>query len=340
MRPLFMNESELQILLNLLDDDLTIEYPPYDFDLFTAKPKGTQYEFDASGKKKEFEKIVYSHPECLDELPDYHDYMDCMLSSGVIGYDNAYDFHKLLTDLRGWPETKQACFCPDTNILYHRFFSNFGKIKTNEVVLIKTTEQEIKAALSHRYDQHTIDVLRKLKMSRKQLFDEIIHGRTKNARRAMYLAQPEYRRMKNNPLHILSGVEESRPDNEYNDAIIVKTACEARQKGFEYLFLLTADAGVSRRCEEVSLRHFLFKVPMESHSSRCSSYEFCEFLYNLARVFGFIKINSVILFGEFRDKDQAKPNQLKVEIANEHLFAEAKRHLTICRGLSALGIKE
>jgi hypothetical protein len=335
-----MNTPELQILFNILGDHLTVEYPLYDFELFIAKPQGAYYEFDTRGKKKEFDLSISSYPDCNDELPGYQDYVDCMLSSGVINYDNQDKFDRLFEQIRNWPKTKRACFCPDTNIFYHRFFSNFRKINANEVVLIETTEQEIKAAHSHKYDQKTINTLRNLNISRKKLFDEIINGRTKKARRAAYLAQEEYRKIKFNPLQILSGVGESKPDNEYNDSIIVKTASQAKQDRYEFLYLLTADAGVAHRCQDSQLSYFLFDVPLDSSSVRCSNHAFCEFVYDLARVFGFIKLNSVVLFGEFCNKHLAEPDQIMVEIPNEKLFTEVEKHQKICRGLSALGIKE
>ena len=340
MQSLLMNEAELQILFNMLGDQLTVEYPLFDFDLFIAKPQGTFYEFDTRGKKKEFDQSLSSYPDYFDELPEYHDYVDCMLSSGVIEYDNLNKFIHLFEQIRKWPETKQACYCPDTNIFYHRFFSNFSKIKANEVVLIKTIEEEIKAALSHKYDQKIKDIFRNLNTTQKKLFDEIIDRRTKKARRAAYLAQREFRKIKHGALEILSGVSESKPDNDYNDAIIVKTACQAKQDRYEFLYLLTADAGVAHRCEDSQLSCFLFNVPLDSYSIRCSNHAFCELMYDLARVFGFIKLNSVVLFGEFRDKYLAKSDQIMIEIPNEKLFTEVEKHLKICRGLSALKIKE
>jgi hypothetical protein len=340
MQRLLMNESELQILFNLLGDQLTVEYPLFDFDLLIAKPQGICYEFDTRGRKKEFDQSLSSYPEYVDELPEYHDYVDCMLSSGVVRYDNLNKFNHVFGQIQKWPDTKHACFCPDTNIFYHRFFSNFNKIKANEVVLIETIEEEIKAALSHKYDPQITDIFKALNATQKRYFDEIINRRTKNARRAAYLAQREFRKIKHGALEFLSGVDESKPDNDYNDAIIVKTACQAKQDRYEFLYLLTADAGVAHRCQDSQLSCFLFDVPLDSSLVQCSNHAFCELVYDLARVFGFIKLNSVVLFGEFRDKYLAKSDQIMVEIPNEKLFTEVEKHLKICRGLSALGIKE
>ena len=312
----------------------------FDFDLLISKSKGSFYEFDSQGKKKLFDQSLSLYPDSFEELPGYHDFVDCMLSSGVIAYENVNKFNHLFDQIRKWPETKQACFCPDTNIFYHRFFSNYSKIKSNEVVLIKTIEDEIKAALSHKYDQQILDVVKTLNTTQKKLFDEIIKRRTKNARRAAYLAQRELRKIKYGALEVLSGVRESKPDNDYNDEIIVKTACKAKQDRYDFLYLLTADAGVAHRCDNSQLSCFLFTVPLDSSSVRCSNHAFCELVYDLARVFGFIKLNSVVLFGEFRDRYLAKPDQIMVEIPNEKLFSEVEKHLKICRGLSSLGIKE
>ncbi len=259
----------------------------------------------------------------------------------MIEYKNQHKFNQLFGQIQHWPETKEACFCPDTNIFYHRFFSNFQKIKTNDVVLIKTIEEEIKAALSHRYQNHyTTDIFRNIPLPQKKFCAELINRRTKKARRAAYLAYRELRKIRYGALDVIPGVEASKPDNTYNDTIIVKTACKAQKNRFEYLYLLTADAGVAHQCKESSLSHFLFDVPVDSFSVRCSSHEFCELMFDLARVFGFVKVNSVVLYGEFQDKHLAKLDQIMVEIPSENLFTEVEKHLKICRELSVLEIRE
>ncbi len=60
-------------------------------------------------------------------------------------------------------------------------------------------------------------------------------------------------------------------------------------------------------------------------------------LKSLAVVFGFIKLNSIIIFGEFKGKTQL--DTLKIRFLDEKIFKECQRDLRICRKLLALNIE-
>jgi len=60
-------------------------------------------------------------------------------------------------------------------------------------------------------------------------------------------------------------------------------------------------------------------------------------IYNLAMVFGVIRLNSVVVFGEFRGKSRI--DELKLRFLDEELHRNFERHLRICRRLIGLGIE-
>lgn len=61
-------------------------------------------------------------------------------------------------------------------------------------------------------------------------------------------------------------------------------------------------------------------------------------IYNLAMVFGVVRLNSVVVFGEFRGKKSI--DELKLRFLDEKLFERFEKHLRICRRLMKLGIKQ
>ncbi len=57
-------------------------------------------------------------------MPSYSDFLECLLAAGVVGYDNLEQFIEILKSYESLKKT--MFFCPDTNILYHRFMTNLG----------------------------------------------------------------------------------------------------------------------------------------------------------------------------------------------------------------------
>jgi len=54
-------------------------------------------------------------------------------------------------------------------------------------------------------------------------------------------------------------------------------------------------------------------------------------------VFGVVRLNSVVVFGEFKGKKGF--DELKLRFLDESLYDEFSRHLRICRRLMRLGIE-
>jgi len=65
--------------------------------------------------------------------------------------------------------------------------------------------------------------------------------------------------------------------------------------------------------------------------------QFRNLLFRLAGVFSFIKLNSVVLSGEFKGK--AKPGELKALFLDEKVSVEFKREVKVCRWLMGVGIE-
>ena len=63
-----------------------------------------------------------------------------------------------------------------------------------------------------------------------------------------------------------------------------------------------------------------------------------ELVYSLAVVFGVIRLNSTVIFGEFKGK--SRHEELKLRFLDEKMLEEFERDLRVCRRLMALGIEK
>jgi len=143
-----IREDELQILFNTLGDNLEFSYPPNNIKILSARVTGEGYSLNFLCTDRDFEK--HSSMDWIDaENPSYNDLTECLLNAGVIRYGNLEDFKKRVNIYRTLH--RSIVFSPDTNLLYHGFFSNDDSIKPKDILLVDTVRDEIEAQLNHKY---------------------------------------------------------------------------------------------------------------------------------------------------------------------------------------------
>jgi len=334
-------KDEIQLLLNTANK-VSISYPLYPhFEILTAKAENEVIEFEGGYKfrllvdKNDFEKESSKFNQFFNEMPTYNDILECMLSSNIIKYKNEAKFTEKMKHFRSMK--KKTYFCPDTNIIYHRFISNYSNFKQNEIVLIDTVKEEIEACLNFKYNSYQISGLKTLIKYQNDLLDELINKRMKRSRLAAYIALQEYKKVKELAFKI-EGIEKPTKDKEENDKIIVKSIKRFEKEKDALPILLTADIAMTDVCEIEDLEYFLFEIPIEANAEFCTSEQFLQLVYNLATVFGVIKLNSTLIFGEFKGK--TKYETLKLKFLDEKVLKEIEKDLRICRKLMKLGIEK
>ncbi|WP_456467964.1 hypothetical protein [Archaeoglobus sp.] len=90
-------------------------------------------------------------------------------------------------------------------------------------------------------------------------------------------------------------------------------------------------------CEAEGIEHIHFSLPHAVEADFCSHSSMLRLICNLAMVFGVIRLNSVVVFGEFRGKKRIE--ELKLRFLDDSLWEEFEKHLRICRRLMKLGIQ-
>ncbi|RLI82538.1 hypothetical protein DRP07_05015 [Archaeoglobales archaeon] len=319
-----ITKDELQILLNLIDE-LSMMYPLYShFQLLSAKPEEDSYKLKILQGEMDF-------PEA-NEFPSYSDFASCLLSAGVIDYSNLRKFEELVKSYSNMK--KRVYFCPDTNVVYHRFLTNYLDPSKN-ILLVDTVKEEIEASLNHKYSPQQIAELKKEARYQHFLLDEFVNRRMKKSRLAC-IAMKEYRELRKYAIEI-EGVERSTSDKEANDRIIVKTLRRFERDRAALPVLLTADRQMADLCKMEEIEYFFFEVPHAVDAKKCSSKAMLNLIYNLAMVFGVIRLNSVVIFGEFKGKNSI--DNLKLRFLDDNLYQSFDRHLKICRRLMKLGVE-
>ncbi len=326
--------EELQLLLNLAGPEIEITYPIYHLPLLHAEVSGTHYNFATCATREDFERARASLGEfALAELPDYGDLLLCMLNSGIAKYTNL----ERLREIRKAFESlnKRVLYAPDTNLFYHGFPAWSGISATN-FLLVDVIRYEIESYLNKKYLAPQIQELKREAQYERQLLDELVNQKPKRTRIAAYLALREYRAVRD-LARILPGIEPVGGDKERNDLIIVRTIKHFETEANAIPVLLTADANMGNLCIAENLEHVVFQVPQAGEKGICSPGELTTCLFDLACVFGFIRCNDTLLFGEFRGKG---PNHedLKLVFHKKLMEGEFRRHLEVCRKLMALGI--
>jgi len=317
-----VSADELQILLNLCEE-INIMYPLYKhFQLLKANPKEDGYKLKVLQGEMDF-------PD-FEEFPNYSDFMECLLSAGVIDYENREEFEDKLRVYQNLK--KRVYFCPDTNIVYHCFLTNSG---VKDILLVDTVREEIEASLNFKYSPQQVVELKKNAKYQQFLLDEFVNRRMKRSRLAC-IAMAEYRELRRYAIEI-EGVEKSTSDKEANDLIIIKTLRRFEKERSVLPVLLTADRQMADLCELEGIEYFLFSLPHAVDARECSFDSMLKLIYNLAMVFGVIRLNSVVIFGEFKGKKSI--DELKLRFLDDKLFEGFDRHLRICRRLMKLGIK-
>ena len=296
--------GELQILVNNIDPPYTASYPLDGTRLFEGKPVARGYRVEPLA---DVEGYLEVDPGVLEkEKPDYGDLLGCFLGAGVMGYLNRREFEKkrrMLENLKAG-----VVYIPDTNVLYHRFLSNHGRIPMDEIALVETVYNEIDASLKSVYTPREVRLMKGEAKFHGYLVDGLLERRMKNSRKAAYLALQEYRGLSDEVIKV-PAVGETGPDKEENALVFLKSIVEYGRDWGSYPVVLTTDHIMAEACEEADLDHFLFRVPRRLSGRDVTAGRFLGLIRLVSCVYGFMRLNGALIIGEYggkRERDELK----------------------------------
>ncbi|NJE12281.1 PIN domain-containing protein [Thermococcus sp. LS2] len=330
---LLIDKAELQILLNLLPDDTIVSYPLYgNFPLLKFRRKVYGYEIEALAKPEDFSRVLSEKKDPLHDLPNYKDFHECVLASGIIKYANLNEFKKHLESYEIL--SKRVIFAPDTNIFYHRFISTYPPLRRYELAVVDVVIWEIEQSMNYKYHRGHIHALKRI-LYNSHLLDEFYNRRMKKSRKAAYIALKEFKALKDRIIEVRRVHENTGT----NDELIVRSLKRFDKETPSLVILLTADVAMTDIAELEGLEYFLFEYPYEDISLHYATpYHMRTLLFNLAAVFGVIQIGDVLVFGEFGGK--VKLNELKLKFLHNSIYKEFTFHLELSRKLRELKIEK
>ncbi|MDI9644265.1 MAG: hypothetical protein QFX35_03475 [Candidatus Verstraetearchaeota archaeon] len=328
-RPSFIiKEPELQILVNLFEE-VEIRYPVTHLPLFDCRWGGKDYRIKSRFDRGSF---TIADEDAYLEGPSYSDVIECLMSSGVLGFTNVEEFRKRLEAYRNH---RKVFFALDTNMIYRRFVSNTGLIDPNECLIVSTVRDEVTSVHNFKYSQDWVQQMKRAAPFERGLLEELVNRRMKKSRKASRFANRE--------LLALAGATNVDADERFTgeegqgDRIIARTVSRfVRERGVQTV-MLTADCSMVDICEAEGVEYFLFEMPKEVPPELgCNDSRLIRLVSDLASVLALVKLNSVILYGEFRAKRDK--DDLKAVFLDRLLGDEFKVDLETCRRLLSLGM--
>lgn len=328
-RPSFtVNEEEAQILVNLFLGDIELTYPVTRIPLFKCTSSNGKYRLSTLLTPESFKD-----EDPYLEGPSYADILECMMSSGILGFANMDEFK---AKLKAYRAHKNTLFALDTNMVYRRFVSNTGLLDPKECIIVSTVRDEITSVHNYKYSQEQIIQMKSAAPFERMLLDELVNRRMKKSRKAFRFANKELKAL-SAALSVEAAERFSGQEGE-GDRIIARAVSKCARERNAQVVLLTADSSMTDICDAEGVEHFLFEMPKEvPHESLCTGPQLRRLIADLAGVLALVKMNSVIIYGEFRgkrDTDDLKALFLDVRAAD--VF---KKDLEVCRELEGLGFK-
>ncbi len=327
--------EELNVLTNLIPESRwKISYPLYDFDMIEVRSRSRGYELELQNNL-EFERNLENFTRKKNELPDYYDLRSCMTSSGILDIANIVQVKQDV--LRHEKAQCGVRFGLDTNMLYSNFIKNHDLIDAREVILPETVKDELKHGVNRKYSGDDIEMFKNCAMRNQRSLDELKNKRVKYSRKSA-LALREWEYLKENDAQIIDAVREASHGEGECDQIIVESLKAHEEKIGQNVVLLTADDGMIDLCKIENLKYIKCDLNHRVESIGCDYVHLRNLLYDLSKVFGFIKFGPTIVYGEYGGYSSNDPDRLKVVTENYELHKELEKELKTCRKLKKIGI--
>ncbi|MEN3051850.1 MAG: hypothetical protein ABC596_08590, partial [Candidatus Methanosuratincola petrocarbonis] len=237
-RPSFIvDEDELQILVNLFLEDFELTYPITHLQLFKCSGEKGRYRLSTDLTQESF-SIRDEDPYL--EGPSYFDILECLMSSGILGFANMDEFKERLKAYRAY---RNILFALDTNMIYRRFASNTGLLDPKECIIVSTVRDEITSVHNYKYTQEQVIQMKSVAPFERGLLDELVNRRMKKSRKAFRFANKELKAL--SAAMSLEASERFSGQEGEGDRIIARSVSKCARERNAQIVLLTADSSMT-----------------------------------------------------------------------------------------------
>ena len=333
---MIIRKNEIYSVLNryMIDEKFHIEvvYPPFESRLFTLDM--TDFRVEGIIDLRKFDKIrrQYATTDFLrHDLPDFHDFMDVFLSSGVLRFENQTEIDENFELLKKTVDDHTIYIKPiflgiDTNIAYYRAisrrFRNHFKYVVSSIVV-----EEIDVRIHSKYSSKMIRDFEGLPYY--HIMHEFSNGSVKEARKAKN-AMSEVQHIINRLDAFRIGRTTETKDKEIRDREIAHEYRKFSDEINAEVILLTADKDMVFHAQAEQLSSIYFKLPHHLNGEyHIDPLVIPNLIYDLTLIFGILKVGNTILLGEWHGKSSDDYFGEKIRIYNAD--SATVKDINICR---------
>lgn len=306
-------KERLMVLLNAMEGgEFTVKEPFFDTTLLDVSKKGGRYEVKLSGKNDFGPFPSEDEYWDVDDLPGFYDYKDCLISSGLVHFDNWDEF-------KGWIEelheaeidptmASQSVFLTiDTNMAYFRLISRRFPLETDGVtvtaedfdhLLSSIVEGEVDHYIKGKYGESELKMMGMYTDIGDIRFNFRNRGKLKTRKAKFATQELNYLRGELNAARVKA--TSSKTDAEENDIRIVESIERFSWDRNIVPALISSDRNMGNHAENCEIPHFILEIPGSiPRKNEVGSGVVMNLLHDLALTFGAVKIPEIgtTLFG-------------------------------------------
>ncbi len=335
---MIISRDEIFVILNAYSlrgrTRISVEYPPFNLNLFDLHLRKMRMENIVDERRFESLRRKFARNELSrKELPTYRDLIDVLISSGIAEFENSDEIEENFKLLREATEDRTIYIKPvfigiDTNMAYYRAisrrFGNHFKYVISRIVI-----DEIDARIHTKYTGRMLKHFEYLPYG--NIFAEFANGSVKDARKAKN-AMNEIYYLTNRLDAFITGKSTDTRDKEIRDREIVESYRRFSDEINAEVVLLTADKDMMFHAQAKQLSAIYFKLPHRMGEKIDIDPKTVPYLiYDLATVFGMIKMNNTLILGEWRGKSSEDYFAERINIY--HTDVDYEKDVDICRGV-------
>jgi len=302
-----IQKEELMVLLNEMDTKdirtFTVIEPYFNTKMLEITSKNGSYEVVLSGKSHFPDYPSKEDYWDIKDIPDFYDYKECLISSGLVKFDNWNKFTDWIDYLyRSQTDptvsSRSVFLSIDTNMAYHRLISRRFPIEDGgkkiyasdfDYLLSSIVESEIDHHIRAKYNNSDLKMMSLYTKIGDLRFNFRNRGKLMTRKAKFATQELNYLRGKLNAARVKGTV--SKKDAEKNDMHIVESLEQFSWSKNIIAALISSDRNMGNHAENCEIPYFILEYP---HSMKRKNVVgtniILNLLHDLALTFGAVKI--------------------------------------------------
>lgn len=295
---MFLNEVKRQGI-----DHFTVVEPYFKTKMLEVEMKGGKYEVTLNGKNDFGPYPSKDKYWGISDIPDFYSYKDCLISSGLVKFDNWPKFEDWIgyfykSEIDPSFASKSIFLSIDTNMAYYRLISRRFPIENNGYTITADDfDYLLSSIVEGEVDHHIKDKYSNMDLKMMGMYTKIgdirynFNNRGKLMTRKAKFATQElnYLRGKLNAARIKGNV--SKTDSEMNDIWIIESLEQFGWTKNINVGLISSDRNMGNHAENAEIPYFILEIPHNIPRTNVVNESVIKnLLHDLALIFGAVKL--------------------------------------------------